>query len=118
MSTVDVQTDTRDLVDKEGIEELREKLGKMIKVATHLKTKYDNLKENYHRSLDDNERILQSVVKAAGSIMSDPSLSHAMATREWRAWCRGRHLLESQSHDLARALMPPPPRDPKRRKLD
>tara|TARA_B100001175_G_scaffold74952_1_gene62621 strand:- start:58 stop:450 length:393 start_codon:yes stop_codon:yes gene_type:complete len=107
------------LLTKEKVEELEIKIEEQNRVLGYWKVKHDKLKRDYYQSLSDNERVLHSVVRTAKAIMSDPSLSNAMAVSEWRAWCKTRRLLESQTHDQARALMPPPPpRDPKRRKLD
>ena len=107
------------LLTKEKVEELEIKIAEQIKVLGYWKVKHDKLKRDYYQSLSDNERVLHSVVRTANAIMSDSSLSNAMAVSEWRAWCKTRRLLESQTHDQARALMPPPPpRDPKRRKFD
>ena len=111
------------LLDKERVEVLENKIAGHIAVLGYWKAKYDKLVRDYYRRLSDDEKVLRSVVKTANAIMSDTSLSNAGAVKEWAAWCKTRCLLESQTRDPTRALMPPPPppqppRGAKRRKID
>jgi hypothetical protein len=107
------------ILAKVKVEALENKIAEHIMILGSWKVKHDKLVRDYYRCLSDNEKVLRSVVKAANTIMSDTSLSSVGAVKEWTEWCKTRCLLESQTHDPPRALMPPPPpRDAKRRKID